>query len=66
MRLVKECLRIIWECQYPLNGDQRTSNLKFWMIENPAVRAGVDLRLERKYAIEQAKLLLQECEGVSK
>ena len=36
MRLVKECLRIIWECQYPLNGDQRTSNLKFWMIENPA------------------------------
>lgn len=36
MHLVKECLRIIWDCQYPLNGDQRHSNLKFWMIENPA------------------------------
>lgn len=35
MRLVKDCLRIIWECQYPLNGDQRKPNLKFWMIENP-------------------------------
>ena len=36
MRLVKECLRIIWECQYDLVGDQRTSNLKFWCLENPA------------------------------
>lgn len=35
MRLVKECLRVIWECQYKLNGDQRTSPLKFWAIENP-------------------------------
>ena len=36
MRLVKECLRVIWECQYPLNGDQRTSNLNFWCLENPS------------------------------
>lgn len=36
MRLVKECLRIIWECQYPCEGNQRRSNLKFWAIENPA------------------------------
>ena len=36
MRLVKECLRIIWECQYDLDGDQRHPNLKFWAIENPA------------------------------
>lgn len=28
MRLVKECLRIIWECQYK-------TPLKFWVIENP-------------------------------
>src|SRR3990167_10623364 len=35
MRLVKECLRIIWECQYDYRMDMR-SNLKFWMIENPA------------------------------
>lgn len=35
MRLVKECLRIIWECQYPSEGNQRKSNLKFWAIENP-------------------------------
>lgn len=38
MRLVKECLRIIWECQYdlPRGGNTRTSNLQFWAIENPA------------------------------
>lgn len=36
MRLVKECLRIIWECQYPIKENQRYSNLKFWAIENPA------------------------------
>ena len=36
-RLVKECLRIIWECQYRTdwNGDW-SMPLKFWMIENPA------------------------------
>lgn len=36
MRLVKECLRIIWECQYPTVGHFSKSNLKFWVIENPA------------------------------
>lgn len=36
MRLIKECLRIIWECQYDLSGDQRTSNLRFWALENPS------------------------------
>lgn len=36
MRLVKECLRIIWECQYDLeNEHQRKSPLKFWVLENP-------------------------------
>jgi len=37
MRLVKECLRIIWECQYVCigNSNQR-SPLQFWAIENPA------------------------------
>jgi hypothetical protein len=36
MRLVKECLRIIWECQYDLeNENQRTSPLAFWALENP-------------------------------
>ena len=35
MRLVKECLRIIWECQYRIIGDQRHPPLKFWSIENP-------------------------------
>lgn len=36
MRLVKECLRIIWECQYKIETDsQRTPPLKFWAIENP-------------------------------
>ncbi len=36
MRLVKECLRIIWQCQYPTVGHFSKSNLKFWVIENPA------------------------------
>lgn len=36
MRLVKECLRIIWECQYDLGEGTRKSNLAFWVIENPA------------------------------
>jgi len=36
MILVKECLRIIWECQYNVSENQRKSNLKFWMLENPA------------------------------
>ncbi len=36
MRLVKECLRIIWECQYDLeNEHQRSSPLAFWALENP-------------------------------
>lgn len=36
MRLVKECLRFIWECQYltPLN--KRRGILNFWVIENPS------------------------------
>ena len=37
MRLVKECLRIIWECQARIeNEHQRHSPLKFWALENPA------------------------------
>ena len=36
MRLVKECLRIIWECQYDTPLDKRICPLKFWVIENPA------------------------------
>lgn len=37
MRLVKECLRIIWACQYRTISDfQKVSPLKFWVIENPA------------------------------
>ena len=35
MRLVKECLRVIWECQYRLSGN-RTAPLNFWALENPA------------------------------
>ena len=36
MRLVKECLRIIWEASYELpNPNQRHTELKFWIIENP-------------------------------
>lgn len=37
MRLVKECLRIIWECQYRLSSpNSKVSPLKFWALENPA------------------------------
>lgn len=36
IKLVKECLRIIWECQYDIDEKQRSSNLKFFVIENPA------------------------------
>lgn len=36
MRLVKECLRIIWECQYKTPLNNRKGLLKFWVIENPA------------------------------
>src|SRR3990167_8280683 len=36
MRLVKECLRFIWECQYNTPLDRRVGCLKFWIIENPA------------------------------
>lgn len=36
MRLVKECLRIIWEAQYDIDFSKRTSPLKFWALENPA------------------------------
>lgn len=36
MRLVKECLRIIWDCQYDLPEGKRRTTLKFWAIENPA------------------------------
>lgn len=36
MSLVKECLRVIWECQYDLEGSySKKTNLKFWMLENP-------------------------------
>lgn len=36
MFLVKECLRIIWECQYRIKSDvQKYSPLKFWVLENP-------------------------------
>ncbi|MGH9588527.1 MAG: hypothetical protein ACRD3F_16400 [Acidobacteriaceae bacterium] len=36
MRLVKECLRIIWEASYDLpNPNQRHTELKFWVVENP-------------------------------
>jgi len=36
MRLVKECLRIIWECQYDVEEGKLICPLKFWVIENPA------------------------------
>lgn len=38
MRLVSECLRIIWECQYSYkqNKPQSQSPLKFWVLENPS------------------------------
>ncbi len=36
MKLVAECLRIIWEAQYKLKTDYaKTTSLKFWMLENP-------------------------------
>lgn len=36
MRLVQECLRIIWEASYDLeNPNDRHTALKFWAIENP-------------------------------
>lgn len=35
MRLVKECLRIIWECQYNMVAKHVPHTLKFWCIENP-------------------------------
>lgn len=36
MRLVKECLRVIWEASYQLeNPNDRHTSLKFWAIENP-------------------------------
>jgi hypothetical protein len=37
MKLVKECLRIIWECQYAFTGNSNgKSPLEFWALENPA------------------------------
>lgn len=37
MRLVKECLRIIWKCQSSFVGNSNgTSPLKWWAMENPA------------------------------
>lgn len=36
MRLVKECLRVIWECQYILDGPySKKTRLSFWVLENP-------------------------------
>lgn len=35
MRLVKECLRIIWECQYDLEPGKLKTSLEWWAIENP-------------------------------
>lgn len=36
MRLVKECLRVIWEAQFDLRGPySKKTTLKFWMLENP-------------------------------
>ena len=39
MRLVKECQRIIWECASRVRGNNIKSDLKFWVIENPATGA---------------------------
>lgn len=36
MRLVKECLRIIWECQYHMVAKHIPHKLEFWVIENPS------------------------------
>ena len=36
MRLVKECLRVVWEAQYDLpKAFSKKTTLKFWMLENP-------------------------------
>ena len=36
MELVFHCFRIIWECQYkPKSPYAKTTNLKFWALENP-------------------------------
>lgn len=35
MFLVKECLRVIWECQYYMVAKHVPHTLKFWAIENP-------------------------------
>ena len=34
--LVKECLRVIWECQYYMVAKHIPHKLSFWAIENPA------------------------------
>jgi hypothetical protein len=36
MRIVHECLRIIWEAQYDLPTGKLKPTLKFWALENPA------------------------------
>ena len=36
MRLVKECLRIVWESQYVMVAKHVPHKLKFWCIENPS------------------------------
>lgn len=36
MRLVKECLRIIWECQYDIEPGKLKTKLAWWVIENPS------------------------------
>jgi len=36
MRLVKECLRIIWEYQFEINPSAHKTSLTFWALENPA------------------------------
>ena len=37
MILVKECLRIIWQCNYAMPDQNKFQpQLKFWVIENPA------------------------------
>ncbi len=36
MRLVKECLRIIWECEYDRPEKGYKPCLQFWAIENPS------------------------------
>jgi len=36
MKIVIDCLNIIWQCQYEIKKDtQRKSSLKFWALENP-------------------------------